>query len=51
MTRPTILKLGVAGTALVIFVIGMRLDNAAVRWMGIALMLSAFLLRFWKPRE
>jgi hypothetical protein len=43
------LKLALAGTALVVFVIGMRLDNPTVRWAGIGLMAGAFLVRFWKP--
>jgi hypothetical protein len=50
MTPVTTLKLVLAGIALLLFIVGSRMDLPALRWAGIALMLGAVALRFYKPR-
>lgn len=39
-------KLAFAVVGLLIWAYGLRTDDAAVRWLGIAFLLAAFLLRF-----
>lgn len=51
MTPLTVAKLVLAGVGLVIFAYGMRADDAAIRWLGIFVVLTAWLLRFVNRRE
>jgi hypothetical protein len=46
----THLKLGLATAGFITFGYGARIDNATVRWVGIALFIAAFLVRFLGPR-
>jgi hypothetical protein len=46
MTRLTWLKAVVAGLGLAVFLYGYRVDDPNVRWVGIALVAAAFLMRF-----
>ena len=39
-------KLALAGVGILVFAYGARVDDARVRWVGIALLAVAFLLRF-----
>ena len=48
MKPATIAKLTLAGSGVLVFGIGVRFENMAVRWTGIALVLVAWLLRFVK---
>lgn len=50
MTRLTQAKLAVGLVALAIWGWGVQADDARIRWMGIALLSVAFLLRFLNPR-
>lgn len=50
MTSITTLKLALAGIALLLFIVGARMDVPAMRWAAIVLMLTAVALRFYKPR-
>lgn len=50
MTPLTTLKLALAGIALLLFIVGTRMDIPGMRWAAIALMLAAVALRFYKPR-
>ena len=50
MTRLTQAKLAVGLVALAIWGWGVRVDDERIRWMGIALLVVAFLLRFLNPR-
>lgn len=50
MTTVTTVKLVLAGVALLLFVVGARMDVPALRWTAIAVMLAAVALRFYKPR-
>lgn len=50
MTPVTLLKLVLAGIALLLFIVGARMDVPMLRWAAIALMLAAVALRFYKPR-
>lgn len=44
----TIAKLVLTGSGIVVFSVGVRLTNSAVRWTGIGLVAAAWLLRFAK---
>lgn len=44
-------KLALAAAGLGLFGTGVRLDNAAVRWAGIGLVVAAWLLRFAKGQH
>ena len=48
MERVTIVKLACALVGLGIFGYGVRIENDVVRWVGIGLVIVAFLLRFVK---
>lgn len=48
MKPATIAKLALAGGGLLVFGIGIRFDNMAMRWTGVALVIVAWLLRFVK---
>ena len=50
MKPATIAKLALAGGGLLVFGIGIRFDNMAMRWTGVALVIVAWLLRFVKDR-
>jgi len=50
MTTITTLKLALAAVALLLFIVGARMDLPVVRWAAIALLLIAVALRFYKPR-
>lgn len=50
MTPIAVVKLALAGIALLLFVVGARMDIPGLRWAAIALMLAAVALRFYKPR-
>lgn len=43
------LKIGFAVVGLLVFGYGLRVDDGAIRWVGIAFVGLAFLLRFWRP--
>lgn len=43
-------KLVIAAVGLAVFLTGARLESPPVRWIGIALVAVAFLLRFIGPR-
>lgn len=51
MTPIAVIKLAVAGMALLLFIAGVRLEHPGMRWGAIALLLLAVLLRFYKPRQ
>ncbi|HVE79752.1 MAG TPA: hypothetical protein VNA89_12850 [Gemmatimonadaceae bacterium] len=46
MTALTWLKIVLAGLGLATFLYGYSVDDANIRWVGIALVAAAFLLRF-----
>ena len=46
MSRWTQFKLAVAAVAVTVFFVGVKLDSEVVRWVGIGLAASAWLLRF-----
>jgi hypothetical protein len=48
--RVTVLKIACALAGVGIFAYGVRAEDAVVRWVGIALVIAAFLLRFVKKR-
>lgn len=48
MSSRTTIKLALALAGLVCFGVGIRLNAEPYRWAGIALVASAWLLRFWK---
>ncbi|HEX6252290.1 MAG TPA: hypothetical protein VFZ56_12780 [Gemmatimonadaceae bacterium] len=50
MTPITTTKLALAGVALLLFIAGARMGLPTLRWAGIALLLIAVALRFYKPR-
>jgi hypothetical protein len=47
MNTITRAKLVIAAVGLLVFTYGMRSDLDVVRWVGIAFVAAAFLLRFW----
>ena len=49
--QATQLKFALTIAGLIIWAVGLRLDNAAIRWVGIAAIALAFLVRFHKPRS
>lgn len=51
MDRLTVAKVACALTGLGIFAYGVRSDDVVVRWVGIAFVVAAFLLRFVRKRE
>ena len=48
MKSATIAKLALAGAGALVFGIGIRFENMAMRWTGVALVVVAWLLRFVK---
>jgi hypothetical protein len=48
MNRLTIAKLAFALAGIAIFAYGARVDDGTIRWVGIAFVVVAFLLRFAK---
>jgi hypothetical protein len=44
-------KLAVAAVGVAIWVYGYTADNDRIRWVGIAVLASALLLRFYRPRK
>lgn len=51
LATPTIAKLVVAATGLVLFGVGVRTESMRLRWWGIAVVGVAAALRFWRtPR-
>ena len=50
MDRITVLKIALALAGVGIFAFGVRSDETIVRWVGIACVIVAFLLRFVKKR-
>jgi len=51
MDRVTVLKLAFALAGIGIFAWGVRTEDNVVRWVGIAFVVAAFLLRFVKKRQ
>ena len=51
MSPFTTAKLALMLVAAVLFGWGMRIDDAALRWAGIACLFIALVLRFFKPRK
>jgi hypothetical protein len=47
----TWIRLGVAAIGLLVWVYGYQADDTTVRWVGIALLAVAVLLRFVAPRR
>jgi len=50
MDRVAVAKVAFALAGVAIFAYGVRNENAVVRWVGIAFVVAAFLLRFVKKR-
>ena len=50
MEHVTVLKIACALAGVGIFAYGVRSEDAIVRWVGIAFVIAAFLLRFVKKR-
>lgn len=50
MTAISHLKLGLAAIGVILWAYGVRTDNRPLSWIGIAFLVAAFLLRFWKGR-
>ena len=51
MTALTQLKLGLALIGLILFGYGMRVEDGRMRWIGIAFLAAATVLRFIRPRR
>ena len=51
MDRVTVLKIAFALAGVGIFAYGVRSEDSVVRWVGIAFVIAAFLLRFVKKRQ
>lgn len=51
MTRLTGIKIALGAVALVILGVGIRWDDVALRWIGIALLAGSFFMRFLNPRD
>ena len=50
MDRVTVAKIAFALAGVAIFAYGVRSEDTVVRWVGIAFVIAAFLLRFVKKR-
>jgi hypothetical protein len=50
MDRVTVAKIAFALAGVGIFAYGIRTEDSVVRWVGIGLVIAAFLLRFVKKR-
>jgi hypothetical protein len=51
MTPVTMAKLALMLIAAVLLAWGIRTDDSALRWAGIAFLFIALILRFFKPRK
>ena len=51
LTKLSILKLACATAGIATFGVGVRFDDARIRWVGIALVATAWLLRLGAPRR
>ena len=51
MTPVTMAKLALMLIAAVLLAWGIRTDDSALRWAGIAFLFLALILRFFKPRK
>lgn len=50
MTQPTVLKLVLGVIALIVFAVGIRLNNPTWRWAAVAILVIAVALRLQKPK-
>ncbi|MFL5574467.1 MAG: hypothetical protein ACJ79S_00630 [Gemmatimonadaceae bacterium] len=50
MSPLTVVKIALAAVGLLVFGYGVRVESAAIRWAGIAVVAAAAMLRFVKPR-
>ncbi|MBL8958248.1 MAG: hypothetical protein JNJ98_00225 [Gemmatimonadetes bacterium] len=48
MSRPTAIKLALAGVGLALFAAGVRFENDRLRWAAIVAVALAFLMRFFE---
>ena len=51
MTRLSHLKLGLAAIGIILFGYGVRAEDTRFRWLGIAFLAAAAILRFLRPRR
>ena len=51
MDRITVAKIALALAGVGIFAYGVRIEDTIVRWVGIACVVAAFLLRFARKRQ
>ena len=51
MTPLTVAKIALAVFGLLVFGYGVRVDSQTIRWVGIAFVAAAALLRFLRPRR
>lgn len=51
MTPVTLVKIALMLIAAVLLGWGMRIDDGALRWAGVAFLFVALVLRFFKPRS
>ena len=50
MTQPTVLKLVLGVIALIVFAIGLRINDPMWRWAAVAILVIAVALRFQRPK-
>jgi hypothetical protein len=50
VTQPTVLKLVLGVIALIVFAVGVRLNNPMWRWAAVAILVIAVALRFQRPK-
>ncbi|HUF27661.1 MAG TPA: hypothetical protein VMM18_11865 [Gemmatimonadaceae bacterium] len=48
MTKPTLVKLILAGIGVLVWAYGARFDEPTYRWIGIGFFVAALLVRFWQ---
>jgi hypothetical protein len=51
MTTLTWVRFAIGVVGILVWAYGYRVDDATIRWMGIALLAVAVLLRFWTRRR
>jgi hypothetical protein len=51
MTRSAQVKLALTVAGLAVWAVGAKTDNGTIRWVGIAFIAFAFLLRFFRRAE
>lgn len=51
MTAVNHLKLGLGAIGVILWAYAVRTDDRALSWIGIAFLVAAFLLRFWRRRD